>query len=153
MADSLPKEQVDMLKTCFDSFDVNKVGYIGPDLVKVILELMGFSFSSKELKALILEIDEDGSGQIEFEEFIVLCSKFMTEESEDNAEVIRELKQIFKLYDRDGVGYFTCDCLKEILTELDPTLDDEDLDDIVEEVDLDHNNKIDFDEFCKMMIG
>ena len=43
-----------------------------------------------------------GSGQIEFEEFIVLCGRFMEEEPEDNVVVLKELKEIFKLYDKDG---------------------------------------------------
>lgn len=46
-----------------------------------------------------------GSGQIEFEEFIVLCSRFMEEEPVDNAVVVKELKEIFNLYDKDGNGY------------------------------------------------
>lgn len=151
--DSLPKDQIEMLRKCFDTFDREKLGYITAGTVSQMLDMMGFKFSSKELKALIEEIDEDGSGQIEFEEFIVLCGRFMEEEPEDNVVVLKELKEIFKLYDKDGVGFMTCDCLRGILMELDPTLDDDDLDDIIEEVDEDGSNTIDFDEFCKMMIG
>jgi len=151
--DAIPKEQVEMLHSCFNSFDQEKLGYITPDLVGVILDLMGFKFSSKELKALISEIDEDGSGQIEFEEFIQLCSKFMTEEEEDNTVIIKELKEIFNLYDKERVGFMTCDVLKGILAELDPTLSADDLDDIIDEVDEDGSNTIDFEEFCKMMVG
>ena len=40
-------------------------------------------------------------GQIEFEEFMVLCSKFMVEETEDNTVIVKELKEIFNLYDRE----------------------------------------------------
>lgn len=39
----------------------------------------------------------------------------------------------------------TCDVLKGILSELDPTLEDDDLDDIIEEVDEDGSGTIDFD--------
>jgi len=151
--DSLPKEQVEMLQTCFNSFDQDKKGYITPDIVASMMDMMGFKFSTKELNNLIKEIDEDGSGQIEFEEFIVLCSRFMEEEPEDNAVVIKELKEIFNLYDKDDVGYMTCDCLRGILAELDPDLEDEDLDDIIDEVDEDGSGTIDFDEFTKMMVG
>jgi len=151
--DSLPKEQVEMLQTCFNSFDQEKKGYITPDIVSNMMEMMGFKFSTKELQSLIKEIDEDGSGQIEFEEFIVLCSKFMEEEPEDNAVVVKELKEIFNLYDKQDVGYMTCDVLKGILSELDPDLDDDDLDDIIDEVDEDGSGTIDFEEFCKMMVG
>merc|ERR1719427_2444634 len=136
----MPKEQVDMLKSCFNTFDRDKVGFISPDTVGNIMSMMGFKFSTKELNQLIEEIDEDGSGQIEFEEFLVLCGRFMEEEAEDNVVVIQELKEIFKLYDKEGVGFMTCDCLRGIIAELDPTLDDDDLDGIIDEVDEDGSN-------------
>jgi len=151
--DTIPKEQLDILQSAFESFDQEKNGYISPDMVGSILGMMGFSFSTKELSTPISEIDEDGSGQIEFEEFTVLCSRFMEEEPEDNAVVIQELKEIFKLFDKEDVGYMTCDVLKGILSELDPTLEDDDLDDIIDEVDEDGSGTVDFEEFCKMMVG
>merc|ERR1711931_430837 len=153
MTDAIPKEQVEMLQSCFNTFDREKLGYLSPDQVGNVMTMMGFKFYSKELKQLIDEIDEDCSGQIEFEEFMVLCSRFMEEEPEDNTVVVQELREIFKLYDKEGVGFMTCDCLKGILAELDPTLSADDLDDIIDEVDEDGSNTIDFDEFCKMMVG
>ena len=40
---------------------------------------MGFRPSPEELEVLIDEIDEDGSGAIEFGEFAQLCAKFLVE--------------------------------------------------------------------------
>ena len=45
------------------------------------------------------------------------------------------------------------DTLKEILREIDPTLTEEDLDGIIEEVDEDGSGTLDFDEFQEMMMG
>jgi Ca2+-binding EF-hand superfamily protein len=44
--------------------------------------------------------DGPGSGEIEFEEFCILAAKFIIEE--DDADVARELKEAFRLYDKDG---------------------------------------------------
>ena len=41
---------------------------------------MGFRPSKEELKDILEEIDEDGSGEIEFSEFCQLCAKFLVEE-------------------------------------------------------------------------
>lgn len=41
-----------------------------------------------------------GSGQIEFAEFCILAAKFIIEE--DDADVARELKEAFRLYDKEG---------------------------------------------------
>ena len=40
---------------------------------------MGFRPTADELAVLIEEIDEDGSGAIEFGEFAQLCAKFLVE--------------------------------------------------------------------------
>ena len=39
------------------------------------MRAMGFRPTEEELKDLLKEIDEDGSGEIEFEEFCQLCAK------------------------------------------------------------------------------
>ncbi len=48
---------------------------------------------------------------------------------------------------------FSCQVLKEILREIDSTLTEDDLDNIIEEVDEDGSGTLDFDEFQEMMMG
>ena len=52
-----------------------------------------------------------------------------------------------------GKGYITTNTLKEILREIDSTLNEHNLDQIVDEVDEDGSGTIDFDEFMAMMTG
>lgn len=47
----------------------------------------------------------------------------------------RELKEAFRLYDREGNGYITTSTLKEILAALDDKLTSTDLDGIIAEID------------------
>ena len=65
-----------------------------------ILKMMGMHVSSKDLEDIIQEIDEDGSGELEFPEFIQLAAKFLIEEDEE--EMKWELKEAFRLYDKQG---------------------------------------------------
>ena len=46
-----------------------------------------------------------------------------------------------------------CFLLQEILREIDTTLTEDDLDNIIEEVDEDGSGTLDFDEFQEMMMG
>ena len=52
-----------------------------------------------------------------------------------------------------GNGYITVEVLKEILREIDTTLDEYSLEQIIEEVDEDGSGTVDFDEFMAMMTG
>jgi len=147
----LENDQIDVLKKCFDGF-ADEDGAIPAEEVGNILAMMGLKgIKPAALKDIIEEIDEDGSGLLEFGEFCQLAAKFLVEEDEEALK--KELKEAFRIYDKEGNGYISTDTLKEILKELDSKLTDEDLDNIIEEVDEDGSGTLDFDEFMDMMAG
>ena len=80
-----------------------------------------------------------------------VAAKFMIEDDEEQMK--EELKEAFRIYDKEGQGFITNDVLKEILREIDSSLTEEDLDNIIEEVDEDGSGTLDFDEFMEMMAG
>ena len=99
-----------------------------------------------------------GSGLLEFGEFCQLAAKFLVEE--DDEALKKELKEAFRIYDKDAMGYISTgiclwhklllsfiflDTLKEILKEIDNKLTEEELDGIIEEVDEDGSGTLDFD--------
>jgi len=144
-------EQMIILKRAFDSFDQEKKGAISTDIVATVLKMMGHPVNRTILKQVIEEVDIDGSGELEFNEFVLLATKFMNEEDEE--EMKKELKEAFRLYDKEGEGFIPTGTLREILKELDDKLSDEDLDGMIEEIDADGSGTVDFDEFMDMMTG
>jgi calmodulin len=84
-----------------------------------------------------------GSGELEFEEFCMLSARFLVEE--DAEAMQQELREAFRLYDKEGNGYITTDVLREILRELDDKVTKEDLDMMIEEIDSDGSGTVDFD--------
>ncbi|KAJ8951044.1 hypothetical protein NQ314_007744 [Rhamnusium bicolor] len=57
-------------------------------------------------KSIISEIDEDGNGEVSFEEFANLAARFLVEDEEDTEAIQMELKGAFRLYDRDGILFY-----------------------------------------------
>ncbi|KAL7639024.1 UNVERIFIED_CONTAM: hypothetical protein RMT77_010558 [Armadillidium vulgare] len=152
--DELPDidpEQMQVLKRAFDSFDQEKKGAISTEIVGTVLKMMGQTVNRQILAQIIEEVDVDGSGELEFNEFVMLATKFMNEEDEE--EMKKELKEAFRLYDRNSQGFIPTGVLREILKELDDKLTPEELDGIIDEVDEDGSGTIDFDEFMEMMTG
>ena len=83
--------------------------------------MMGMKFKPSALKEIIEDIDEDGksfihmeqqvksfylgSGLLEFGEFCQLAAKFLVEE--DDEALKKELKEAFRIYDKDQLGYIS----------------------------------------------
>jgi len=150
-ATGLAIDEIKCLKVCFDLFDTKKQDYLSADDLDEIMRAMGFRPSKEELQELLEEIDEDGSGEIEFGEFCQLCATFLVEDP-DIETMKRELKDAFRIYDKEGLGYITTETLRGLIAELLAPLTDEELDGIIEELDEDGSGSMDFDEFCEMMI-
>nr|UKO95431.1 troponin c [Demodex canis] len=151
MADDLTKEQVQMLRKAFDMFDREKKGYIACNMVSTILRTLGQTFEESDLQQLIIEIDADGSGQLEFDEFLTLTARFLVEE--DAEAMQEELREAFRLYDKEGNGYIKTSDLREILRALDDKLTADELDEMIAGIDTDGSGTVDFDEFMEMMTG
>merc|ERR1712001_457234 len=146
----LEDEQITVLKNCFDGF-ADEDGAIPAENVGNILSMMGLKVKPNALKEIIEEIDEDGSGLLEFGEFCQLAARFLVDEDEEALK--KELKEAFRIYDKECMGYISTETLKEILHELDNKLTPEDILNIIEEVDEDGSGTLDFDEFMEMMAG
>lgn len=85
-----------------------------------------------------------GSGELKYEDFCTVASKFMEEDVDVEALKV-ELKEAFRLYDREGNGYITTDVFREILSEIDENLNDDELDMMIDEIDADGSGTLDFE--------
>merc|ERR1711988_1698733 len=113
-ATGLESDEIKCLKTCFDLFDAKKQDYLSADDLDEILRAMGFRPSKEELMEILAEIAE----------FCQLCAKFLVEDP-DIETMKRELKDAFRIYDKNGEGFITMDTLRGLISELLAPLTDE----------------------------
>eukprot|EP00301_Raphidiophrys_heterophryoidea_P008306 c13101_g1_i6.p1 GENE.c13101_g1_i6~~c13101_g1_i6.p1 ORF type:complete len:103 (-),score=33.67 c13101_g1_i6:110-418(-) len=97
---------------------------------------------------MIAEIDSNRNGKVDFDEFV----RFMVVSNKNpKSDPKQELRDAFKVFDRDGNGKISATEFKFILTNLGDALTQEEVDDVIGEVDVDGDGQINFEEFANLM--
>jgi len=147
----LDADTLGMLKKAFAMFDQGKTGLIETAKLATIFNTLGQQVDGEELDRAIAEYDKEKMGKLDFDAFVAIAANFL--EPEDDEAMAAELKEAFRLYDKEGNGYITTLVLRDILGALDDKLTQEDLDGMIEEIDEDGSGTVDFEEFMEMMTG
>lgn len=74
---------------------------------------LGFEAKNQIIYQMISDLDADGSGQIDFEEFIRLMTARISEK--DSREDVRK---VFNLFDDEKTGYISIKNLRRVAKEL-----------------------------------
>jgi len=150
----LPPEDVVKLRETFDAVDVEQTGSIGKQQLDKAMKLLKIQHDEDDLVQAIREVDLDGSGLIEWPEFLFLMSKFGTNFSIENQfseERLAEMRQVFQMFDADNSGTLDITELKSVMTSIGLALEDWELRSMIAEVDDDGSGTIDWGEFLYLM--
>ena len=60
------------IKEAFDLFDTENSGKIDAKELKVAMRALGFEVKNSDVKKILLDVDWDGSGMIEYSDFLDL---------------------------------------------------------------------------------
>jgi len=93
-------------------------------------------------------IDTEGTGYVPLDEFIELVRRKIQADEDE-----RELKEIFRVLDKEKKGEVNVNELRWILKNLGDDFTEEDIDDMINDVDTDGSGWVDYDEFSKLMLG
>lgn len=139
--------QISELKEAFRLFDKDDKGEVTTQEIGSVLRNLGLFPTEKELQQMLKDIDIDGDGTFSFKEFVLLMFNTgnLTEISEEQEEA--ELRDAFKVFDTAGNGYITNQDLRSVLQCLGEQLSEDEIEDMIEEVDIDGDGRINFTEF------
>jgi len=110
------------------------------------MRALGFEPKKDEIRKMISDIDKDGDGTIDFDEFMMMMTAKMAEK--DSRE---EIIKAFRLFDDDQTGKITFKNLKRVAKELGENMTDEELQEMVDEADRDADGEINEEEFLRIM--
>ncbi|GLT75654.1 hypothetical protein SLA2020_473590 [Shorea laevis] len=144
IAESLSAEEIQGLKQMFANMDTDSSGTITYDELKAGLARLGSKLTEAEVKQLMEAADLDGTGTIDYIEFITATMHRHRLERDEH------LCKAFQHFDKDNSGFITMDELEAAMKEYGMG-DDASIKQIISEVDTDNDGKIDYDEFCTMM--
>lgn len=134
------------IREAFDLFDTDGTGKIDTKELKVAIRALGFEPKKEEIKRMIADVDNEGSGKLSFDDFLELMSMKMAEK--DSKE---EILKAFRLFDDDETGKISFKNLKRVSLELGENLTDEELQEMIDETDKDGDGEISQDEFLRIM--
>ena len=142
----MKKEELDRKE--FEKQFINLAGNlhssIDKDALKTLAKNLDQNYSEQEVERLIEEIDEDGNGKIEFEEFLnTLANKSVGDEN--------IVKQAFAILDRTDSGYITLNDLRHAMLCLGENYTNEEINEMISLVDDDQDGVINFQEFNKLI--
>jgi centrin-1 len=86
------------------------------------MRALGFEPKKEEVKKMIADVDREGRGVVEFQDFLDLMTVKMAER--DPRE---EILKAFRLFDDDNSGKITLKNLKRVARELGETMNEEEL--------------------------
>merc|ERR1712194_36805 len=142
----LDADEVSEIKEAFDLFDTDQSGAISVNELTSAMKSLGFDVKHAVVYNMVSDLDADGSGEIEFGEFLdVMTAKL----SERNSK--EEIDRVFNLFDKDRNGTFEGDELSKVCKELGEDMPEEDVRELIQRMDLDKDGVVNSDDFYNVI--
>merc|ERR1712216_251221 len=116
--------------------------------LRACMKALQIKVDKDELKKMILEVDADQSGEIEFPEFLTMMTGKMA-----SGDTKDEVMKVYKMFDTKSEGVITFAELKRVAKELGESMTDDEIKSMLE-----HGNKsgkpgkgVSFDDFYRLM--
>eukprot|EP01062_Namystynia_karyoxenos_P044885 TRINITY_DN3318_c0_g1_i1.p1 TRINITY_DN3318_c0_g1~~TRINITY_DN3318_c0_g1_i1.p1 ORF type:complete len:205 (+),score=76.72 TRINITY_DN3318_c0_g1_i1:79-615(+) len=145
--DELSPEQLQEFRLVFNLFDSDSSGAISATELGTVMKSVGLKPTERELAQMIQDVDKDGSGEIEFEEFLHLMAKKF-----NDTQLLDQIHDVFRTFDHDGDGVLSrADLVWALKTYAGVDMTEDEAAEVMHEVDEDGTGFIDPAEFILMI--
>lgn len=107
---------------------------------------LGFESKSAAIFQMISDLDADGNGTIDFEEWLGLMTKRVNDK-----DTRVNVNKVFALYDDERTGFISVKNLRRIAEDLGETVSEEELNELIARADTDQDGLVSEDEFYIIM--
>ncbi|KAB5514656.1 hypothetical protein DKX38_028562 [Salix brachista] len=150
------------LKSVFATFDKNGDGFITKQELTQSFKNIRIFMTEKEVEEMVVKVDSNGDGLIDFEEFCILCKVVGIQDHQGGDDEKEgqgdggegDLKDAFDVFDRDKDGVISVEELGMVLCSLGLKEGGrvEDCKEMIRKIDMDGDGMVNFDEFKRMMM-
>merc|ERR1712139_346653 len=134
------------IKEAFDLFDTDGSGNIDVKELTIAMKALGCEPKTGEIEKMIGDVDDDGSGEIGYPEFLtMMTNKILNKDPKD------DLLKAFRLFDDDQTGSVTFKNIKRVAKETNQSLSDDELQEMLDGADKDGDGVLNEEEFLAMM--
>jgi Ca2+-binding EF-hand superfamily protein len=98
---------------------------------------LGFESKNGAVFQMLVDLDADGSGAIDFGEWLSLMTKKV-----NDRDSRANINKIFSLYDDEKTGYISAKNLRRVADELGENIPDWELDELIKRADVDQDGLV-----------
>ncbi|GFR81655.1 calmodulin [Elysia marginata] len=139
-ASTLSKDKPDINST-FCLFDADGNGKITRGELREVIKALGKPVSERDLDAMLSSVDTDGSGGIEFDEFLPMIAK----EFGKKGDVDKHVRETFRAFDANGDGVISAREFRQAVAKMGQNLTDAEVSEFMRSVDKDGDGVITYD--------
>ena len=145
MSSLLSTDQIAEYKEVFDLFDRDQDGLLTVQEFRAIMNSIGHLTTEAEFQDLLTGIQSDF---ITFEAFL-----YVNTERWHDTDPIEDLLARFKELDADGDGRIGMEALRRVVVEVDASVSDEEINELLIDAQVDANHTVDYQDFLRRAIG
>ncbi|XP_074662859.1 uncharacterized protein LOC141911725 isoform X2 [Tubulanus polymorphus] len=149
MVDQFSEEEIAEFKEAFAIFDKDSSGFITTKELGTVMRTLGQNPTEGQLASMIRDIDVDGNGTLDFQEFL----GFMARKMNDGTETIDDIIESFRAFDKEGNGFVSAEALENFLMNMGEKLDEDEMGCMLKEAGVDQDGQINYEEFVRLMMS